>query len=292
MNYPSETIDLDGRRFSLRSNGVGRAAADVPLIVALHGGGYSSAYFDLPGLSLLERAAALGIPALTLDRPGYGDSEARSPEEHGHAAQAAILEAAIGALARDRGEGCPGIVLVGHSIGGAIAIGIAARDPDWLLGVAISGVGLRNMPGDLEAWQSLPDIPFIAFPAEMKDAKMFGAPGRYDPDAPRRSHAADAPALRQELLDIVAFWPREAQALLGRVRVPVHYRQAADDALWLVSQDEVDDFGAACSSAPWRDAALVRDAGHCIDFHRLGAAFQLEQLAFALKCGVRFPPGG
>ena len=36
----------------------GPVAADVPLGVALHGGTYTSVYFDIPGQSLLESGAA------------------------------------------------------------------------------------------------------------------------------------------------------------------------------------------------------------------------------------------
>ena len=38
----------------------GVLAAGTPLIVAIHGGTYTSAYFDMPGYSLLDRAAANG----------------------------------------------------------------------------------------------------------------------------------------------------------------------------------------------------------------------------------------
>ena len=47
------------------------------VIVAIHGGATSSAYFDCPGhprLSLLRLAAAQGFTAIALDRPGYGAS--------------------------------------------------------------------------------------------------------------------------------------------------------------------------------------------------------------------------
>lgn len=287
MRRAPVTIDMEGRRLSLRANRVERPLPGAPAIVAIHGGGFTSAYFDLPGFSLLGRAEALGIPAVAIDRPGYGESGFRAEDELGHAANAAILEAAIGRLARDRFPARPGVVLVGHSIGGAIAIGIAARDPAWLLGVAVSGVGLRNMPGDREMWQSLPETLFVGLPDAAKDAKMFGPPGTHEPDAPARSHAAGAPAPRRELIDIVTAWPRDAAALLARVAVPVHYRQGEGDALWQVDEGEVAGFTAACAAAPWHDGALVRDAGHCIDFHHPGAAFQLEQLAFALKCGIR-----
>jgi hypothetical protein len=68
--------------------------------------------------------------------------------------------------------------------------------------------------------------------------------------------------------------------------VPVHYRQAAQDQLWTVNAAEVAGFGAAFRHAPRVDAALAPGTGHCIDFHRRGAAFQLEQLAFAVGCAA------
>jgi pimeloyl-ACP methyl ester carboxylesterase len=55
--------------------------AEVPdpraVIVAIHGGGTSAAYFDCPGhprFSLLRSAASSGFTAIALDRPGYGAS--------------------------------------------------------------------------------------------------------------------------------------------------------------------------------------------------------------------------
>jgi pimeloyl-ACP methyl ester carboxylesterase len=285
MAYPLRTTELGNRRFSLRENAIEGAAKGTPLIVALHGGSYSSAYFDVPGFSLLQRAESLGFSAAAIDRPGYGQSDVGTAEDKSHAGNAEILGTAIGALAERHAERCPGAVLIGHSIGGAIAVGIAARKPKWLLGIAVSGVGLENAPGDREAWESLPKIPFIEFPPEMKDTKMFGPPGTYEPDAPARSHTADAPAPLQELLDIVTVWPRDARKLLGQVAVPVHYRQAEHDALWQVNAEEVERFAAACSS---RDAAVVPNSGHCIDFHKPGAAFQREQLDFALTCAAKF----
>ena len=51
-----------------------RDGGDLPLVIALHGGTYTSAYFDVPGYSLLDRASGLGIPVIAVDRPGYGGS--------------------------------------------------------------------------------------------------------------------------------------------------------------------------------------------------------------------------
>ena len=53
--------------------------------------------------------------------------------------------------------------------------------------------------------------------------------------------------------------------------------------LGVADDDQVAEFKSAFVNAPWVDSRLVPNAGHCIDFHLAGRAFQLEQLAFALE---------
>jgi len=74
--------------------------------------------------------------------------------------------------------------------------------------------------------------------------------------------------------------------LAAKVTAPVHYRQGEFDKLWITNEDEVIQFGKAFSGSPSVDARLLASAGHCIDFHRVGVGFQLEQIGFALRCGV------
>ncbi|WP_017522580.1 alpha/beta hydrolase [Pusillimonas noertemannii] len=263
---------------------------DYPLIIALHGGTYSSAYFDLPGFSLLERAAALGLPIIALDRPGYGETTPLAPADATVAHNAEWLDDAIGHVWRHAGGAARGVVLIGHSIGGAITVSIAARRPSWpLLGIAVSGVGMVTPPESGEQWAALPDIPMIDLPGALKEQVMFGPSWTFEADAPERSHASDAPVPRAELIDIVTTWHSSVKDLAARVQVPVHYRQGEFDRLWITGEDQIAGFAAAFTHSPRVDAANFYNAGHCIDFHRLGAAFQLEQLAFALRCCVRPP---
>jgi pimeloyl-ACP methyl ester carboxylesterase len=281
-------ITVSGRR---RIPTSGALTRDYPLVIALPGGTYRSTYFDLPGYSLIERAVSLGLPVIALDRPGYGDTTAFAPADATIANNAERLDGVIGELWRGHGGNASGVVVIGHSIGGAITVSIAARRPSWpLLGIAVSGVGLVTPQESGSQWAALPKIPMIDLPPPMKDMVMFGPEWTFAPPMPALGHDADAPVPRQELIDITSTWHSAVGGIAAKVQVPVHYRQAEFDRLWIVDAEQVRGFGDAFVISPRVDAALFKSAGHCIDFHRLGGAFQLEQLAFALRCCVL--PGG
>jgi pimeloyl-ACP methyl ester carboxylesterase len=236
----------------------------------------------------MYRATALGFPIIAPDRPGYGGSTPFPPALATIASNAERLDDAIGRICETIEGRHSGVVLIGHSIGGAIALSIAARRPRWpLIGVAVSGVGLTPPPGSAAAWAGLPDAPMIEPPPALKDAVMFGPSWTLSADMPERSRLADAPAPRAEVFDMATDWPGRARVVAAQVAVPVHYRQGEFDRLWVANEDEVDAFGRAFTAAPSVDARLYPSAGHCIDFHRLGPALQLEQLAFALRRAVR-----
>ena len=87
----------------------------LPLLVALHGGTYTSEYFSVaggPSGSFLDIAGRNGFAVLTIDRPGYGESTLLAEEENTFARQAEILDSVI-AEALDVWP-APGVVLVGH----------------------------------------------------------------------------------------------------------------------------------------------------------------------------------
>ena len=263
------------------------AAPDVPLIVALHGGTYTSAYFDVPGCSLLDRAAAAGIPIVALDRPCYGQTTPLDPGLETIRNSAERLDAIIAGLLGQSAEPARPVVLLGHSIGAAVALAIAARQPSWpLIGIAVSGMCLDSPPEAGAAWADLPDTVMVELPSALKDAVMFGPAHTFDPPMPGAGRAADAPVPRAELIDIVLGWPVIAADILGKVRVPVHYRLGEHDRLWIANDGEVARFVAALSQAPAVDARLLSDTGHCIDFHHCGAALQVDQIEFARRCAA------
>jgi len=283
------TLTAADRTYSGRTNladGFARAEG-APLVVALHGGTYTSEYFDIPGYSLLDRAAEQGIPVIALDRPNYGTSSPLESDDSIILDNAAVLEDAIGEIWEREGAGAPGIVLVAHSIGAAVATAIAASRPAWpLLGLSISGCLVRVPQESRAAWESLPPIPMIELPVPMKDQVMFGPAGSYSEDMPAASHPSNTLVPKAELLDITGGWIARRAEVCGRVTVPVHHRQGEFDALWVTDEDEIEQFRAGFGAAAAVDTALQPGSGHCIDFHLAGAAFQAGQLSFVRECAA------
>mgnify|MGYP003583489600 CR=1 FL=1 len=261
-----------------------------PLIIAIHGGTYSSKYFDIPGHSLLDRALAQSLPVFAIDRPGYGHSADYAAKAPGIIDNAEILESAIHEIWNSYQHQACGVVLIGHSIGGAISIALAARQPAWpLLGIAVSGVGLDPVPESKDKWSAIaPTQTLVNVPMEAMNGFFFGPEASYDGTVmPQASYCAGAPAPRSELIDISLGWPKMVAKLAAKVTVPVHYRQPEFEKLWPISEELVSQFASAFSNSPEVDAALLANAGHCVDFHRAGEQFQLEQLSFAKRCAER-----
>jgi pimeloyl-ACP methyl ester carboxylesterase len=276
-----------GMTFTMRRRPDAPVAADAPLVVALPGGTYTSVYFDVPGQSLLAAAEQLGVPVIAVDRPGYGGSTKVKPAGSIIMRNAEVLDHLIGELWDSYGAGTAGVVVIGHSIGGAVATAIAARQPRWpLLGIAVSGCLVRVPKESGSAWAALPDLEFVELPGPVKDFVMYGPDWTHAATMPGAGHAADAPVPKAELLDITGAWVERMPEVAAQVRVPVHSRQGEFDKLWITDDDQVAEFKAAFASAPWVDARLVPNTGHCIDFHLAAKAFQLEQLAFALEAAL------
>ena len=127
----------------------GPAAGGKPLIAALHGGTYTARYFDVAGSpqgTFMDLAAAGGYPVVSFDRPGYGGSPALDPAHNTFDRHAQLLAEAIAqAAARFTADS---VFLVGHSIGGMIAMMIAAGDVAFrLTGLSVTGMGAVIRPG-------------------------------------------------------------------------------------------------------------------------------------------------
>ena len=263
------------------------ATGGKPLVVALHGGTYTARYFDVAGSpegSFMDVAIAHGYPVLAFDRPGYGGSTPLKPADNTFERHAALLSAAIEqAVSRFDAEQ---VFLIGHSIGGMIALMIAANRPRFpLIGVSATGMGaVIPSGGAAEALGSLPPDETVDLPYDQRDQVMFGPAGTFREESRLSAHSSYAPVPVRELIQAPA-WPREhLPTVAPLVQVPVHNALAEFDALWDSSAENVAAFAGMFTAAPFVDASVARDTGHCIDHHRAGYPLHLRQLAFAEEC--------
>ena len=280
---PAQGMTFTGQRRAVKATG----DKDLPLVIAVHGGGYTSAYFDVPDYSLLDRAAGLGLPIIAVDRPGYGGSSPVSPDGSVLLANAAALEHLISELWAANGAGTAGVFLIGHSIGAEISLLIAARKPPWpLLGIAVSGCLLRQPEGFAERWAAIPDLTMES-PNDQKAARMFGPEWTRRGDMPEASYFTSVPVLTAELVETASNWQDTFREIAPNISVPVHLRQGEFEKLWITDAEQIAEFTADLTACPQVDAEIFPAAGHAIDYHRAGAAFQVQQLSFALNCAAR-----
>lgn len=116
------------------------AAPTKPLIVFLHGiGGRASGWTPVQ-----QACAQAGYSSLAWDMPGYGDSSLIEPCDFDGLADA--LAALMNA------HGLPKAVLVGHSLGGMVALQMWARHPERVaaLVLAASSPAFGNGSGDFQ----------------------------------------------------------------------------------------------------------------------------------------------
>ena len=253
------------------------------LVVALHGGTYDAGYYDMGPDSLLSLGAALDLCVLALDRPGYGLGRALDSRWLSFDGQVQLLAAALDRAAGDM-DPVTGVVLMGHSIGGMLALRVAAEAKQALRGVEVSGIGLQWRPGMQELWSSfVGDQAAIDVPPQAHAHVMFGPPGTY---AESRL-ALDAQLLRPmpmpELMDVVR-WADAFPSVARGVTAPVSITFPENDNIWMTDAD-----ARACAAALFTHAASVRvellpQAGHCIELHKRARSYCLRQLAFAEEC--------
>jgi pimeloyl-ACP methyl ester carboxylesterase len=185
----------------------GRLHGSLPArVLALHGWGRDGADFD---------AVLAGLDAVALDLPGFGatpePSAAWSSKEYAAAVERALPE--IGER----------LVVVGHSFGGRVAVRLAARRPDAIGGLVLTGVPLYRRQGAPRGAGRLYRLARALHRRGLvSEARMERLRRRHG----SADYAAASPTMRGVL---VAAVNEEYDDALARLRCPVRLVWGADD---------------------------------------------------------------
>jgi esterase len=129
-------VTVNGVRLYYEERGTG-----VP-IVGLHGAGSSAALWE----DAAEKLSRLGR-AITYDRRGCSRSERPEPYE-----VTSVREHADDALGLLRALDAVPALLIGRSYGGTVALDLALRQPEAVLGLALLEAGPMGLSPDYDAW--------------------------------------------------------------------------------------------------------------------------------------------
>ncbi|ETI26421.1 hypothetical protein G647_03198 [Cladophialophora carrionii CBS 160.54] len=279
-----------------------------PLIVGLHGGTYFSSYFaNETASSALRIAASLGVPFISVDRPGYKDSTALPTlpagstflQEEGKYLHQHILPAiwqAYGAASE-----ATTVVILAHSLGapGAIvAAALHAREQQQHTypcgGLIMSGWGTvhaRPREAAKHMMDTLTVNGRINWPLEHKDAPMFGATPeelalRVSPDVLALTSQLDHSMSRGEIEDGTFTWLDYWLDYAKDVQWPIMYGMAQHDALWKTTRENVEDFARAFTSSQRVERGVVLEAPHCMELSYWGPGWIARCIGFAIECAA------
>ncbi|MGE2715335.1 alpha/beta hydrolase [Mycolicibacterium litorale] len=266
-------------------SGLMAEAAGEPraVIVALHGGASTAAYFDCPGqprLSLLRLGAELGFTMIALDRPGYGSSAPYPDALERPDQRVALAYGAVDAMLGERPRGA-GVFVVAHSNGCELALRMAADDGADLLGLELAGTGLRYQDAALDI---LRDASATHRPPGLR--QLLWEPAELYPPAVLTGITNSSTGAPYEAA-MVRDWPqRDFPALAARVHVPVRFSHAEHERVWCSDADALAQIAAVFTSTPRFVTASQDDAGHNLSLGLTAAAYHLKVLSFVEECVV------
>jgi pimeloyl-ACP methyl ester carboxylesterase len=164
----------------------------TPPVLGIHGAGSSAVFWE----DAAERLSELGR-VITYDRRGSYRSERPEPYE-----TTTVQEHADDALALLRALDAAPAILVGRSWGGTIALDLALREPEAVLGIALLEAGPLGLDSGYDAWfTALRDAAESVPPARVGEVVMREVFGAWEelPDEWRDVFTRNGPALLAEL---------------------------------------------------------------------------------------------
>ena len=255
------------------------------VIVAVHGGATTGAYFDCPEhprLSLLRLGASLGFTVIALDRPGFGSSALYSSEFDDTPRRIDMAYRAVDAILGDRDRGA-GLFLLAHSNGSELVLRMASHDRGRsLLGIEISGTGVRQQEA---ARAVLANASRENIPTGLR--QLLWEPSSLYPDGVAGSvRIKSGPVSPAYEGNLVTHWLRDFPALAARIEVPVRFTLAEHERVWEKGPAALAEIGALFTAAPRVALHQQAGAGHNLSLGHAATAYHLSALSFVEECAL------
>ena len=278
------------------------SSSSIPLLVLIHGGGCTCEFFDVnPKHSIRHFSEVLGIPAVSINRPGYAGTpslkatEVDNPETFIQRHGRWVHELALPAIWKEFSGSLKvsSIVLYGESIGGAVstvAAGLHAMEPSQypLAGLILSAMG--SAPKTKPLRQVFEDDSMrgkqLSVPPELTAILAVGEDATIADSAVWKGSNHHYPTSVEELFDINMQWTTYWKSYAKDVRVQVLYSMGEHDQLWHLNVKTMAEFTEAFTSSPWVESRVIKNAPHCIEFSYQCSGFLLRVFGFALECAV------
>jgi pimeloyl-ACP methyl ester carboxylesterase len=280
-----------------------------PLLVGVHGGTYTSSYFAAGdgANSSLTTAAALGVPFVAIDRPGYKDSTPLpSPVAEGSTFLQDegkwLHEHTLPAIWNQWGveSEATTIVVLAHSLGSPSAIVAAAlharsREPAYPLGgLIVSGWGTEPAGSKeviLHMIKTMSINGRISFPIEHKDEPMLGGTleerqACASPEILSLTTQLDHSMSHGEAEDGNMFWFGYWLDYARDVSVPIMYAMGEHDGLWKATTQTVEDFARCFKGSRRVERGVVLEAPHCLELSFWGPGWIARCAGFAVECAA------
>ena len=264
---------------------VAEAADPRAVIVAIHGGASTAAYFDCPGhpsLSLLRIGAANGFTMVALDRPGYGSSAPYQDAMERPEQRVALAYGAIDKILGPNSRAC--LFLVGHSAGCELVVRMATDDHverKDLIGLELAGTGVQY---DAAMADIMKSATATQRPTGLREM-LWQPADLYPPDVLSGMTNSSTGALYE--LGMTKSWPRQDfPALAPRVRVPVQFSVAEHERVWRSDPETLAQIGAMFTASPRFVINEQSGTGHNLSLSVNAAAYHEKVLSFVEECVV------
>jgi pimeloyl-ACP methyl ester carboxylesterase len=276
-----KVVDVDGVSMSARVCAVPEPKATV---LALHGGGASTRYFDPPGhpeLSLLRAGAERGFTMVAVDRPGYGMSRIFAEDLGDPQRRTDLVYGTVDELVAPGARGA-GVFVVAHSLGCELALRMAADERGAaLVGVELAGTGLVYHPVARELMDRHREAGDARRPTGVLDL-LFQPAELYPDDIDGEAIGGRSPGYEGE---VSRRWSGETfPALAARVGVPVRFTIADHESVWSTGPDALAAVAALFTSSPRVVAEEQPDSGHNLSLGLAAPDYHRRVLDFVEEC--------